>query len=49
VSYTRGAARLSDFAGDGGLRRLLHEVRWDDVVELSAVSDPFLSSKSPGS
>ena len=32
VSYTRGAARLSDFAGDGGLGRLLHEVRWDDVV-----------------
>jgi lysophospholipase L1-like esterase len=32
VSYTRGAARLSDFAGDGGLRRLLHQVRWDDVV-----------------
>ena len=32
VSYTRGAARLSDFAGDGGLRRLLEEVRWDDVV-----------------
>ncbi|XP_047063192.1 zinc finger protein ZAT1-like [Lolium rigidum] len=24
-------------------------VRWDDVVELSAVSDPLLSSKSPGS
>jgi lysophospholipase L1-like esterase len=32
VSYTRGAAHLSDFAGDGGLGRLLHEVRWDDVV-----------------
>jgi hypothetical protein len=32
VSYTRGGARLSDFAGDGGLRRLLQEVRWDDVV-----------------
>ena len=25
VSYTRGGARLSDFAGDGGLRRLLQE------------------------
>src|SRR3954454_4431445 len=31
VSYTRGAARLSDFAGDGGLGRLLPGTTGDCV------------------
>ena len=48
VSYTRGAARLSDFAGDGGLRRLLHEVRWDDVRAAGAEQDPVAAAGRAG-
>ena len=39
VEYTAGAWRLKAAASDRGLYRLLHEVRWDDVVlqEQSAI------------
>jgi hypothetical protein len=32
VSYTAGGWRLQDFAHNHGLKRLLHEARWDYVV-----------------